>query len=350
MKSDGNGMDRRKFISTGLAAAGAAALGAGKAHGAMPADKKIPAPGGIPTRPFGKTGHVLPILGHGGAAFVDQWSPVFNVQLEPMDKRVEMVRQGYEKGIRYFDTARVYQESERVMGEALKDVRDDVYLATKVAAANPKYVRGSVEMSMRELQTDYLDCVQIHSPAIEAVGAKEAMKIYDELDKMRDEGMIRFIGLTTHVAFEDVYEMIDTGAFDQVLLARGYIRKGMTTMLSNRKIEWSNRCMARAHELGMAIVAMKVMGLNMLGRGSTLVVPEYDAEQRRKVPAAAIRWILQDERISMLNIGISVPEDIDENIATLSGDTTFTDEDSLLLADYAAKVYESEYVKGMETA
>jgi predicted aldo/keto reductase-like oxidoreductase len=108
--------------------------------------------------------------------------------------------------------------------------------------------------------------------------------------------------------------------------------------------------MARAHELGMAIVAMKVMGLNMLGRGSIAVVPDYDAEARKRVPATAIRWILQDERISMLNIGISVPEDIDENLATLTGDTTFTSEDSLLLAGYSAKVYESDYVKAMEIA
>lgn len=351
MKDERTGIDRRKFISTGIqAAAGAMAFGAGAARGAMPKNKTIPSPGAIPARPFGKTGHVLPILGHGGSAMVDSWSSAYNVQLESHDKRIEMVRHGYERGIRYFDTARVYGESERIMGEALKDVRDNIFLATKVAAPNPDYCRGSVEKSMQDLQTDYLDCVQIHSPAIERVGAKEAMKIYEELEKMRGEGMIRFIGLTTHVAFEDVYEMIDTGAFDQVLLARGYIRKGMDTMLSNRKIEWSNRCMARAHELGMAIVAMKVMGLNMLGRGSTAVVPEYEAEKRRKMPAAAIRWILQDERISMLNIGISVREDIDENVATLTGDTSFTDDDSLLLAEYSARVYESDYVRGMETA
>lgn len=351
MKSDRTGMDRRKFISTGLqAAAGAVALGAGTARGAMPKDKTIPEPGGLPTRPFGKTGHVLPILGHGGSAMVDSWSPVYNVQLQSHDKRIEMVRYGYEKGIRYFDTARVYGESERIMGEALKDVRDDIFLATKVAHPDPNACRASVEKSMEDLQTDYLDCVQIHSPAIERIGAKQAMKIYEELEKLRGEGVIRFIGLTTHVAFEDVYEMIDTGVFDQVLLARGYIRKGMDTMLSNSKIEWSNRCMTRAHELGMAIVAMKVMGLNMLGRGSTAVVPEYDPVKRSRIPAAAIRWILQDERISMLNIGISLPGDIDENIATLTGDTTFTDDDSHLLAEYSAKVYESEYVKGMETA
>ena len=64
------------------------------------------------------------------------------------------------------------------------------------------------------------------------------MKVHAELVKLRDEKLLRFIGLTTHVAFETVHEMIKTDGFDQVLLAYGYVRKGMDTMLSNRKIEY----------------------------------------------------------------------------------------------------------------
>jgi predicted aldo/keto reductase-like oxidoreductase len=104
---------------------------------------------------------------------------------------------------------------------------------------------------------------------------------------------------------------------------------------------------ARAHELDMAIVIMKVMGLNLLGRGSVGVVADYDPDRRRRLPAAAIRWALQDQRISMLNIGVSVPEDIELNVATLRGDPAFTEEDEALLAEYASKVYASEYVQGL---
>lgn len=352
MKNEQEGMDRRGFLKTGLQVSASAVVAgavAGCATGQtpLPVSKSIAVDGKIPERRFGKTGHMLPVLGHGGSAMVDVWAAGYNVKLEPHDRRAEMVRRGYDKGIRYFDTARVYSESEGIMGRALKDVRENIYLASKVADPRPDYARKSVERSLTELQTDYVDCMQIHSPVIERVGVEGAMKIYEELAKMRDEGMIRHIGLTTHVAYQSVYAMIDTGAFDQVLLARGYIRKGMTMMLSNPNMEWNHRCVARAHELDMGIVMMKVMGLNMLGRGSTAVVPEYDAEARAKLPAAAIRWALQDQRISMLNIGMSLPEDIDANIATLTGDTTFTDDDSMVLADYAATLYESDYVKAM---
>ena len=214
-------MDRRNFLKSGIQmTAGAVAVGAAlQAHGAAPENKSIQSTGKIPERPFGKTGHKLPVLGHGGSAMVNSWATAYNVTLQSEDERVAMVRKAYDMGIRYFDTARVYSESESIMGRGLKDVRDNVFIATKMAMPRPEMVRGSVETSLKELQTDYVDLMQIHSPAIERVGADEAMKLYEELEKLRAEGMIRFIGLTTHVAFEQVYKMIDTGNFDEVLLA-----------------------------------------------------------------------------------------------------------------------------------
>ena len=348
MRKDTN-MDRRDFLKSGLqVTAGAVALGGAAGASAAPTDKKISLSGKIPERPFGKTGHVLPVLGHGGSAMVNSWAAGYNVTLPDEEKRAAMVRHAYDKGVRYFDTARVYSESERIMGPALKDVRDDVYLASKVAAS-AQGARRSVEKSLEQLQTDYVDCMQIHSPLIERAGVEGGMKLYEELAKMRDEGLIRFIGLTTHVAFERVYKMIDTGVFDQVLLARGYIRKGMDTLLSNQNIEWREKCVARAHELDMGIVAMKVMGLNILGRGGTAVVADYDPSRRKGLPGAAIRWVLQDERVSMLNIGMSLIDDVDDNVAIVTGDTEFTEEDQALLADYSSRAYESEYVKSLRT-
>ena len=349
-------LDRRRFLQGGLGMTGAAAaLGAvppGATLGAAPflgpaSPKAVSLRGGLPTRPFGKTGYVQPVLGHGGSALVDQWASGYGVTLGSIDERVAMVRLGYDKGIRYFDTARVYSESESIMGRALADVRDDVVIATKVADPRPEKTRESVETSLRELGTDYVDLIQIHSPVIERVGYDGAMRIHEQLVKLRDEKMVRFIGLTTHVVFETVHRMIDTGGFDTVLLARGYLNKGMDMMHSNANREWSHRCVARAHELGMAIVIMKVMGLNLLGRGSVEVVADYEPERRKELPAAAIRWALQDQRISMLNIGVSVPDDIERNVATLAGDPRFTEGDQALLADYASKVYTSPYVQSL---
>jgi aryl-alcohol dehydrogenase-like predicted oxidoreductase len=338
--------NRRHFLRAGLLAAGTAALGPALGSTAAPDDTKAAA-GAIPVRPFGKTGRQLPILGMGGSAMVARWVASYGVPLLGTDERVSMVRRAYDQGLRYFDTARVYDESEAIMGKGLKGVRDQVFLATKVAVADPGQVRKSLEESLRQLDTDRVDLVQIHSPAIERVGFEGAMKLHAELVKLRDQKLCRYLGLTTHVAFETVYKMICTGGFDQVLLAYGYFNKGMDTLLSHRNLEWRELCLAKAHELKMAIVAMKVMGAAIFGHNARNLVPDYDPAARARLPGAAIRWVLSDERVSLLNIGVSVPEDIDRNLALLRGDLRCTNDDRLLLADFAGRAYESERIKQM---
>jgi predicted aldo/keto reductase-like oxidoreductase len=340
---------RRDFLKSGvLAAAGTGLLGASAAVAAPGAAPAIEVgASGIPLRSFGKTGHKLPLLGMGGSAMTQIFIAAYGVPLLPFDQRVAMVRHAYDSGIRYFDTARVYGESERIMGQGLKGVRDECYVATKCHITDPHKVRETVEKSLKELDMTAVDCVQVHSPCIEAVGFDGAMKIHAELVKLRDEKMLRFIGLTTHVAFETVHRMIKTDAFDQVLLAYGYVRKGMDTMLSNKKVEMRELCLSAARERGMAIVAMKVMGANMLSHNARNLVKDYDLDRLEKIPPAAIRWVLQDDRVSMLNIGVSMPSDIDKNLAVVRGDTTFTNQDHDLLADFSARLYESDAVKAM---
>lgn len=342
MLHDHDLFERRTFLLSGLAAAGLPALASATAAA------EVPAPLPLPTRKFGKTGRTLPVLGMGGSAFVSFWAKSYGVPLQSMDERVALVRKAFDRGIRYFDTARVYGESEMIFGRGLQGVRDQVFLASKVAVLQPELVRPSVEASLKNLNTDYLDLLQIHSPSIENLGFDGSMKLHAELVKLRDQKMLRHVGLTTHVAFETVYKLIGTGGFDQVLLANGYFHRGMDTLLSHRNLEWRELCLAKAADLGMAIVAMKVMGLNVLGHNAKSLVPGYDPAALSRLPGAAIRWVLQDERISMLNIGVSLPEDIDRNVATLQGDLKFTNADRMLLADYCQRAYEADAVKKMK--
>ena len=144
--------------------------------------------------------------------------------------------------------------------------------------------------------------------------------------------------------------MISTGGFDQVLLAYGYFRRGLSSVLGHSKIEWRNRCLAKANELEMGVVAMKILGANIMNHNAKNLVPDYDQNDLRNLAAAAIRWVISDERVSVLNIGISLPSDIDENLKTVTGDLTVTTDDRRLLADYSAKAYNSETVKAMPIA
>jgi predicted aldo/keto reductase-like oxidoreductase len=95
----------------------------------------------------------------------------------------------------------------------------------------------------------------------------------------------------------------------------------------------------------MGIVAMKVIGAGTLGAWAGSLVPGFDKQRLAQLPAAAIRYVLQDKRVDLLDIGMSLKEQIDANIKTLAGDGTYTAEDRALLAEFSPKLYETDTVK-----
>lgn len=333
-------VDRRSFLKTGVVAAvGTAAAGrriAGAGESSSDAKR-------IATRPFGKTGWKLPILAYGGAALPKVW-------LNPLstEDRVKLIRYAYDRGLRYFDTAGNYMESQSILGEGLKDVRDDVQLVTKVETTDPVKVRGAVEESLKELQTDHLDAILIHgTPGIEQMSVERAMEIHGELVKLQAEGITKFIGLSAHSYFDKALALISTGEFDLCMLAYGYIPRGHNQVLSSRMLKLRNACLEKAHELDMGIAAMKVVGAGILGAWSGYVVPDFDKKRLSGLPGAAIRYVLDDERVDLLVIGMRLEKDIDANIKTLSGDVTYTSDDRVLLAEFNAKAMESDAIKKM---
>lgn len=337
-------MDRREFIrKTAEIGAMAAVLGAPTAYAGKPENKKIPEAGTIPTRVLGKTGLKLPILGFGGAALPQQWGNPLS-----FEDRIDLVRYAFDQGVRYFDTAANYMDSENIIGRALDGIRKDVCLVTKVETTKVAEVRSSVENSMRKLQTDHLDVLLIHgTPGLEQMSVEQAMKIHAELADLRAEGITRFIGFSAHSYFDKALALIASGEFDLCMLSYGYLPRGYNQVFSARMAELRNTCLAKAHEQGMGIVAMKVVGAGMLGAFSSMLVPGFDKERLQHLPAAAIAYVLQDERIHMLNIGMRLKQEIDANIRTISGDPVYTLENQALLAEYTAQALGSDAIKSM---
>ena len=336
-------LGRREFLKRAAQAAAVAAVSAGIASGAVPKEKKINLADTIPTRVFGKTQVKLPILGYGGAGLVKIWGNPLS-----FEDRVRLVRYAYDRGVRYFDTAANYMESQAILGEALKDVRDNVYLVSKVETTVPGWVRMAVEKSLKELQTDYLDAILIHgTPGIEQMTVEQAMKVHGQLVKLRDEGIVRFIGFSAHSYFDKALALISSGGFDQCMLSYGYLPRGYNQLFSARMVELRNACVAKAHQLGMGIAAMKVVGGGVLGAWSGYIVPGFDKKRLEQLPAAAIRYVLQDKRIHLLTIGMRLKKEVDANIKTLSSDATYTLDDRALLAEFCAKALDSGPIKAM---
>jgi predicted aldo/keto reductase-like oxidoreductase len=334
---------RREFLSKATQAAAAVAICGGVAPAAPGAETPGQSPGTIPTRTLGKTGLKLPILGFGGAALPKVW-------LNPLSHqdRVALVRHAYDRGLRYFDTAGNYFESQAILGEALKDRRRQVCLVTKVETTMPEEVRKAVEKSLKELQTDYLDILLIHgTPGLQQMTVEQAMKIHAELAKLRDERVTRFVGLSAHGYFDKALALIASGGFDLCMLSYGYLPRGYDQIWSARMTTLRDACVAKAHELGMGIVAMKVIGAGMLGAWSGYLVPGFDKQRLMQLPAAAIRHVLQDQRVHMLTIGMRLKEEMDANLEILSGKATYTPEDRALLAEFSAKLYDTDAIKKM---
>ena len=131
------------------------------------------------------------------------------------------------------------------------------------------------------------------------------------------------------------------------MLSYGYIPRGYDQIWTARMTTLRDACVAKAHELGMGIVAMKVIGAGMLGAWSGYLVPGFDKQRLKQLPAAAIRHVLQDQRVHVLNIGMRLKEEIDANLKILSGDATYTPDDRALLAEFSAKLYDTDAIKKM---
>jgi len=301
-------------------------------------------PGTIPIRTLGKTGLKLPMLGYGGAGLPKAWRNPLSYE-----DRVALVRYAYDRGVRYFDTAGNYLESQAILSEALKDRRRQVCLVTKVETTKTEEVRKAVEKSLKELQTDYLDVLLIHgTPGLQQMSVEQAMKIHAELLKLRGEKITRFIGFSAHGYFDKALALINSGGFDLCMLSYGYVPRGYNQVWTPRMTNLRDDCLAKANELGMGIVAMKVISAGWLGAWSGYVVPEFDKQRLNQLPGAAIRHVLQDKRVHMLAIGMRLRKEIDANIKTVTGNATCTPEDRALLANFSAKLRESDAFKKMK--
>ncbi len=148
------------------------------------------------TRALGKSEiHITPIITGTWQAGKSQW-----VGVEDADT-IKAIRSAFDAGITTVDTAEVYGQghSERVVAEALSDVRDRVVYATKVFANHLKYdqVIAACEGSLRNLKTDYIDLYQIHWPSgsfnSEVVPIEETMRALNDL---KQQGKIRAIGVS----------------------------------------------------------------------------------------------------------------------------------------------------------
>ena len=139
---------------------------------------------------LGKTGLNVSRIGFGGI-------PIQHVEQEDVNK---IITKSIEMGINFIDTARGYTISEALLGNALVGRRDKFYLATKSMVRSKEGMLKEIDISLKELKTDYIDIYQFHNigsiEELESVMSKDGA--LEALVNMNKEGVIKHIGITSH--------------------------------------------------------------------------------------------------------------------------------------------------------
>lgn len=108
-----------------------------------------------------------------------------------------LLRKAYDAGITFFDTARAYSDSERKIGLALSDVRENIFIASKTMTRDVEGFWKDLETSLHNLQTDYIDLYQFHNPAV-CPRPGDGSGLYEAMLEAKAQGKIRHIGITNH--------------------------------------------------------------------------------------------------------------------------------------------------------
>ncbi|WP_117212011.1 aldo/keto reductase [Allorhizocola rhizosphaerae] len=179
-------------------------------------------------RPLGRTGLSVSEIGYGAWGIGGQyWIGAQE------DESVQALHRAIELGVNFIDTARGYGESERIVGQVVREYpRDSIYVATKVPPANltwpaapgvpadvtfpGKHIRESLETSLAVSGLDAFDVVQFHVWLDEWIGQGNWL---ETIAALKQEGKIRFFGVSIHDYKPDsVLKLVRSGDVDTVQL------------------------------------------------------------------------------------------------------------------------------------
>jgi len=309
-------VDRREFLQrlAVLMAAAPGLQGAPRAWGGL-------GPSELPTRPFGSTGETLPTLGLGG----------FHLGQAAAEKAARaLVDAALEAGVRFFDTAEQYQRaddsrSERWLGAALADVREQVFVMTKTfdpGARSAAAARAHLEASLTRLQVEKLDLWQLHavsSPADvdRAFATGGAMQAILEA---KADGLVRFTGVTGHkdpAALLRALHHWDEGMrFDAVQMP--------VNPMDLHQVSFQLRVLPELIRRGIAPIAMKTVAAGVLPREKVCTVAE------------CLRYVLSLP-VAMLVSGMETPEQVRDNAAALGAGPLEPEEAAALVDRIASR-------------
>ncbi|MBQ4307332.1 MAG: aldo/keto reductase [Lachnospiraceae bacterium] len=183
---------------------------------------------------LGKTGITVPQNGFGAL-------PIQRVSKETA---VKLLREAYEGGMRFFDTARAYTDSEEKVGAAFEGMRDKVFISTKTMAKTPEQFWEQLDTSLSLLKTDYIDIYQFHCVK-QCYRPGDGTGMYECMLEAKARGKIRHIGVTAHL-LDVAMELVESGLYETIQFPFSYLS-------SEKDIE----VVKASEEAGMGFICMK---------------------------------------------------------------------------------------------
>jgi uncharacterized protein len=242
---------------------------------------------------LGKTGIEVARLGFGGIP----------IQRVDEAQAIEAVLYSLEKGMDFIDTSRVYTNSETKIGKALKQTDKKPAIATKSFQRTADGIRKDVDLSLKELQVDFIDIYQCHGIST----LEDYRKItapdgaYAGLVKAKEEGLIDHIGVTSH-SLDLLDKMLDDDLFATIMVCFSFLEPAAKEKIIPK---------ASAKQVG--ILAMKPFSGGVID-----------------TPAIALKWALSHPDILVL-AGVENKELIDEDWAAFAGNWELSTEEQQMI-------------------
>jgi predicted aldo/keto reductase-like oxidoreductase len=207
---------------------------------------------------LGRTGITVPQNGFGAL-------PIQRVSVEAA---AHILHKAYDGGIRFFDTARAYSDSEIKLGKAFGDGkidRNSIIIATKTAAKNPEDFWIDLDTSLKNLKTDYIDIYQFHLMD-KCWKPGDGTGMYECMQKAKEEGKIRHIGGTAH-KLGVAKELIESGLYETVQYPFSY-------MADEQEIELIKLC----NDNNVGFIGMKGLagGLITNSKAAMAFISQFD--------------------------------------------------------------------------
>ena len=240
---------------------------------------------------LGKTGLEVTRVGFGGIP----------IQRLTEAEAIKVVHRVIDLGLTYIDTANGYTVSEERIGKAVKGRRrEDVVIATKTGSRDPKEMEQHLDLSLKRLQTDYIDIYQFHQVGTEDNYNKvmdPETGVYEVFEKAKKAGKIRHIGVTSH-QIDIAKKLVASDKFETMMFPFNFVTSEPATELLP---------LCKQHDVGF--IDMKPLAGGML----------FDAP-------VAFKWLFQYPD-QVLIPGIQDVKEIEEIVALYEGDHTMTDDE-----------------------